>query len=294
MKFIKLALIFIVLVGGILLVSNLKSIFPTKNQQDEFCNEDLIDITEVCNNIRKEWEASQTWDETLYHKHREDINQSKNMGLFSKTGYNTVNNALRETATNKACKAYLDELKKNDFSHARLNKHYKGVLFIKDKEALEKDERVIRVEDIHRLYSQIYAFSQNPHYITARYDTLKQSWYGFTALQNQIVDKAATYKKHKLYSEVMQIPGFSKALNEQSLKVTTDKQRPQFYENLSRQIVGYFQTQEATPENRSRLESIIRQFNAEEKRHGVSNLTQYLVDLIDEINQKEKVNETAL
>ena len=163
MKSLKLLLIFLVLVGGLFVALNWKSIITTvMGNGDKFVGEDLIHIGEKCEEIRNAWGRCTEWDESLYNAQRADIDQSKSMGMFSREGYNTVNNALRESATNKACGSYLACLHDTLFDSSKLQQQYDGVQFLKEHEKLENDPRVKDVEERHAVQVFLLLLDQRP------------------------------------------------------------------------------------------------------------------------------------
>lgn len=292
MKAIKLLLIFLVLVGGLYVVLNWDSIFKTVTGNDEnFVGEDLIDISEKCEEIRNAWGHCTEWDESLYNAQRADIDQSKSMGIFSREGYNTVNNALRESATNKACGSYLACLHDTLFDSSKLQQQYDGVQFLKEHENLGNDPRVKEVEERHALYRKIDSFVRSSHYISPRFDTEYADWTSFAAYQNSILGMARNYRNNQVYTaEMTHIPGFQSGLNESHLKSVTNAYRSRFYEGLSTQIINHFETDSVNQENANRLNDIYKTFINQESNYGVERLATFIVNYRDQL-AKLKANE---
>ncbi len=278
MKALKLFIIFLILVGGVFLAINWGSIFGNTSGEGEFPEEDLIDISEKCSEIRNAWSSQTAWSEDLYKAHREDIDQSKNMGLFSREGYNTVNNCLRETATNKACEGYLSALKAESFSASFLQECYKGVQAIKDYEKLQSEPRVQNVEKLHDLYSAISRFVNQRHILTAKFDTLKTDWTSFATLQHGVLSQAQRYRTHALFKEMENVPGFKSGLSETHLKELTNAQRKDFYLSLSSQIIAYFNSVEPTTDKVNLLNQIYKNFTYQESKYGVDELATLVVN----------------
>lgn len=286
MKYLKLSFIFGFFIGAIYLIINWGSIFPPANQDSEYADKDKLNITEECEKIRKGWSEVTEWDESLYKKQRADIDQSKAMGLFSKEGYNTVNNTLRETATNKACDAYFNELKKGEaFQHDNLVKHYNGVKTIMEAEELDDDPRITHVKEVNQLYNRIRAFVNSDHRIRPAFDEEKTDWKSFAMLQSNIIATANSYKNNKLYSEVKLVPGFASGLNDAQLKQMTDPQRAKFYNDLCKQIIAYFSKVEATQANYNLFNQIYKNFAREDSDHGLDELAEALVDFKSKISK---------
>jgi hypothetical protein len=264
MKFLKLIILFVIIVGAIILAFNWDSLFGSSKSTDDFGTTDIIDIPEKCDEIRDAWENAASWDESLYRSLRDDINQSKGMGLFTEEGYNTVNNTLRENAANKACDSYLLELKKTDASYSLLDKHYSGVQFIMKEGKMDKDPRIINIQELHSLYCKIRQFSQSSHLIKPDFDAENGRWDSFVSLQNRIIDTASSYKSNSRYKDLKHISGFADALDESKLKNQIGTQRTEFYQNLSKQIIRYFQGEVANNDNKAKLDLIYNHFVSED------------------------------
>ena len=277
MKFVKLLLIFALLVGGIFAAFFWESIFSTKRTDNEFADVDQIDITEKCNEIRESWEAQKEWSEDLYLNHRQDIDQSHGMHMFSSTGYNTVNNALRESATKKAYDCYKEALKAPNFKDADLRRSYDNVVAIKNYEKIVDNDRIDEVENIHALYCDIKQFVGSNHAISPYFDKDKMTWTSFSARQNGILSQASKMRNNKWYGEVKHIAGFEEGLDEAKLRNITEPYRSSYYSGLSTAIIRYFQNEPQTPENLEKLNSLYDLMSTQDGgSYGVRPLAQYI------------------
>lgn len=292
MKALKLLLIFVILAGGLFVALNWKSITTTvMGNDDNFVDKDLIDISDKCEEIRNAWGRCIEWDESLYTAQRADINQSKSMGMFSREGYNTVNNALRESAINKACGSYLACLHDTLFDSSKLQQQYDGVQFLKEHEKLENDPRVKEVEERHTLYKKIDSFVRSPHYISPRFDTEDADWTSFAAYQNNILSTARSYRNNKLYTtEMTHIPGFQNGLSESHLESVTNAYRSRFYEGLCTQIINHFESDSVSQENAKVLSKVYNNFSNQASGYGVDRLATYYL----EYQNKLKANEQTI
>ena len=281
MKALKLAGIFVILVAAIALALNWESIFKKGGHGDEFAEEDKLNITEECGKIRKGWDAAKEWDKELYELQRADIDQSRAMGLFSKEGYNTVNNTLRETAANSACNAYMSELGSPQFSDSRLQKQYSGVKLLAQAEKMGSDPRIAKVMGIHKLYTDIRKFEQSPHSIRPHFDRDNTDWTSFATLQNGIVATAASYRQNPYYKYLHNVPGFETTLNANHIRKVTGSLRAAFYYGLSQQIIDYFNEVEPTQTNLNLFNQIYKNFTREDSDHGIDQLAAALVEFKD-------------
>lgn len=290
MKALKLLLIFLVFAGGLFMALNWKSITTPEGNSDNFADEDLINISAKCDEIRDAWGRCTEWNEKLYTMQRADLDQSKSMGMFSREGYNTVNNALRESAANRACGSYLTCLHDTLFDNTKLQKQYAGVQFLKEREKLENDPRVKEVEERHALYEKIDRFVKSPHYISPQFDTEDANWTSFAAYQNNIFGTAKSYRSNKLYTaEMMHIPGFQSGLSESHLKSVTNVQRSRFYENLCTQIINHFEADSLSQENAETLNGIYKTFINQESNYGVEKLATFIVNYRDKLKTNEQM-----
>lgn len=290
MKALKLLLIFVVLAGGLFVALNWESITTTvMGNDDNFVDKDLIDIGKECEGIRNAWGYCTEWDESLYNAQRADIDQSKSMGMFSREGYNTVNNALRESATNKACGSYLACLHDTLFDSSKLQQQYDGVQFLKEHEKLENDPRVKEVEERHALYKKIDRFVRSPHYISPQFDAEDANWTSFATYQNSILGTAKSYRNNKLYTtEMTHIPGFRNGLSESHVRSETNAYRSIFYEGLCRQIIDHFENDSLSQENAETLNEIYKNFINQESNYGVGQLATFIVDYRDKLKANEQ------
>jgi len=278
MKALKLFAIFIVIVGGIFLAINWGSLFGSAIKGDNFVDEDQIDISEKCDEIKQEWSSQTEWNDELYKAQRDDIDQSMFMGMFSREGYNTVNNCLRETAINKACDCYKKALHAQSFSDAALQKAYKGVTAIKKYEKMDNEPRIKDVEQLHQLYTSITKFIHSGHKITPHFDQNKADWTSFASAKNSILSKARSLKANNLYKEMEHIPGFESGLNDKELERQANSQRKPFHEELSTQIIDYFNSVEPTPDKVNLLNQIYKNFIYQESDYGVDKLAKLKVN----------------
>ena len=265
MRAIKLIVIFLLLVGGIFLALNWELLFSVEAKNpDGFAEDDVVDTTDMCDEIRDAWTKQAGWNDQLYQSQRADIDQKRAMNMFSKEGYNTVNNCLRETAANKACDSYATAIKDSVFRDSKLQICYKGVEAIKVAEKLDADPRILRVDQLHHLYTNISRFVRSRHEITPLLEAETGDWKSFSELQSAIIFQAKRYRENSLFKELSHIPGFKDGLDGDALKQQTERQRKDFYLRLSQQIVSYFKSEEPTEKNVSLLNSVWQKFIGEE------------------------------
>lgn len=292
MKVVKLMIAFLVITGGIFLAINWNSLFKPSSVEEEFAKEDKLDISKECDKIRTAFANCDGWNEKVYNFHRSDINQSKSMGLFSREGYNTVNNCLRENAINKACNGYLSALgNQSSFSHSKVSSCYQGVKQLKSLEKLDNAEpRIKKVENLHAFYTKVKNFVISSHLIIPKFDTEKANWTSFATQKQRILNTGKSYLGNALFKEIEHIPGFKAGLASSHLEKVTNAQRKDFHQKLSAQIIAYFEAEEPTEDRVKLLNQIYKNFVYQEEDYGVPELATLIVNYVVPEKEEGEVN----
>lgn len=246
MKIVKLVGVFAVIAAAIF---GIICISGSSKHGDEWDSLSSLDIDEQCDKIRSAWAEQKGWNEDLYSFYRDDINQNYGMGRYEGEEFNTVNNTLIECATNKARDGYMDALNASKFDHRALQKAYDGVVAIERYEDLGHDDRIKNVKARHDLYTKINNFVSGSHAISPKFNVNTLNWTSFANIQAGILNTAASYRNHSLFRELKHIPGFVDGLDDQKLREQTSKYNSTFYDNLSKQITDYFDSQERNSQN---------------------------------------------
>lgn len=294
MKVVKLVLIFLAITCAILLFINWPDIPGPEvhNEDDGFAQEDILDIKVECEKIRLAWERCNGWDETVYGDLRSDIDQSKKMRLFSREGYNIVNNCLRETSINKVCDAYHSEIGNlTSFSHKNVVQCYNHVQKLMELEQLDKTlERINEVLALHNYYSEVKKFTDSSHRIIPKFKTETTEWVSFASIKQSVLNKGNRLLQDPLYSKVSHIPGFEEGLSPKFLNKATEKWRSSFYEELCSQIIAHFKTLEPTVDRVNLLNQIYSNFGDQAGKSGLDRLATFVVSYEQALANKENEN----
>lgn len=282
MKTLKLAMIFVAFVLALILAFNWNSIIGRVGSDGGFVENDKLDVTKECSKIRDEIENTEGWNQSVYQKLRGDIDQSKAMGMFSKEGYNAVNNALRENSANKACQAYMEELKRQGFSDTKLCQQYDAVVALMHAENMENDGRFKNVVNIHGLYLKVRSFVDSGCMMSPTFDAQSYSWTSFKTIQGRFLAEAHSYRETPLFEEIACVPGFKEGVSETRVVEVTNNQKKRFYVGLSRLIVSCFEQCDATYENMKQLDDVYRRY-ANESEIGASSIAECLYDMKDQL-----------
>lgn len=238
MKYIKLTGIFVVCAALLFLLMNWNSITTGGGRGNGFSSEDKVDIEKECREIRTAWTNATGWDNDLYQKQRNRINQLKAAKMFSERGYNTVNNCMLEEATNKVCDSYMNVLKKiKPFSDSRLCAEYSGVRTLTQEEHMGEDARIKQVTRIHTLYSNVKSFQIALH---PKFDTTSHTWTSFPDAKQRLLQRAASYRNDPLFNEISHVPGFQDKLNDAKINTLLTPMPMTYYTELTDLICIYY------------------------------------------------------
>lgn len=299
MKALKLAIIFLLIAGGVYLVFNLDSIIGERGEERPSYGA-KNDIQKECEKIRSEWENTKGWDKDLFENRLRSIKQNNLQKMYSQEGdYGTAIDCLRENSINKVCSAYSDALASSQFKDARLRKCYEDVKELEKMainsemegmKVVSRDSRIKEVEDIHSLYTNINKFvNNNTHKVTPAFD-MNTGWKSFETLRSDEIKKAGDFKGNRYYSKLKHIPGFEAGLNENNVKAAVDKHKNNFYNSLSKQIIEAFEPLTPDNDNWKKLSQFSSQYMKEytsiigkDGTHGANALVDF------QVKYKEKI-----
>lgn len=297
MKYIKLLLIFLIVAGGTFLALNWGNLFSSSSMDDDFQKDDGVDIEAMSEEIRSAWAEQLGWNQVLYKEWRENIELYKENKLFSRVGYNTVNNALRESAANAVQRGYLSALKPDGYTDATVRSRFQDVETLKDLEQLAEDSRIKDVETLHAQYLEVYTFAitNRSHIVTPK---LKDGadWTSFSSNKNWVLRQASNLKGNQWYKKVLyQVPGFEEGLDESFLTQILDDQKSGYYSKLYGLLLNYFNSLD--PKNPLALNLVYKEFTRQiDERPYISNgesLKEKLADFYVDYKEKAEEEEAA-
>ncbi|MDE6448696.1 MAG: hypothetical protein K2L41_01285 [Muribaculaceae bacterium] len=288
MKILKLAGIFAVIVGVLVLILNWGSIFSSTDTEEQFPEEDQLDVEQRCSRIRKAWSENNAWNQDLYDKQRAELKQDSAMHLFSHASYNIVRTCIRESATDNVYRCYKSVLQQETYAHNKVTGNYKGIEHLREQELnMSADERAKEISAIHSLYKRVYDFARNEkHPIVPKFNTETLEWTSFSALQNGVLSMANSYRNNAKFNELKNIPGFVAALDQTKLRNITAPQRNGFYNKLSGQITDHFNQLEANEENIEKFNTVYKRYVGEESSIGVKDIAVSLQKMKKQLEPK--------
>ena len=191
-----------------------------------------------------EWKEAREWNDSLYVDWFNNIEQKKGGKLITEKSYNMLRSTLFECAANKLRDSFSASLLAENYSDKKVKTMRHGVdTLIKYEEikSVSSQPRLTHIQDAYDLYSNIKNFISVEHKITSSFNTSGLNWVSFKKKQDNIIGTAKAYKNNPLYKEMNTVPGFADGLDESKLMSMTEKYRTPFYDNLSDQIIRYFE-----------------------------------------------------
>lgn len=255
-KYLKLIGIFLIIVGGLVLVMNLDTI--KQSLTGGGTEGDTSSITKQGDEIRKAWAAVHGWDEALYKKQYNGIEQRNKSGLYrTQKEHIDMLATLQAASTSSIYDAYMSDILPGNYSDIALRSDYEGVEYLLKKTDYASNAKLKDVKDIHALYTDIYRFTRNgSHPLSVKLDTTASgvSWKSFSKRKDEVLSLAAKYRNNKNYGKLKSIKGFSEGLSDSYLHDVLDCQNTKFYKDLSDAIIAHYAAKTPT-------EDLVKQLN---------------------------------
>ena len=267
MKILKLLSVFVVLVVGIFLLTQWKTLF---GGEEEIVLSDPINVNEKCNEIRNAWAKEENWNHDLFTRQLADIKQKHKLKRFESEGdFETVNNTLRESATNCLNTGIFREFHSATCDDALVRKNYDGVSELVSAFSMDGDSRIKNIKQTKALYDKITAFIKSPHTITAKFNSSENSWTSFDVLSRSVINTAQNYRGNTIYKEhLSNIKRFIDGLSDSHIRSVVNGQEDGFYRSLSSQIINHFNGASLTEANLARYNNAYDKYSRETTRYS--------------------------
>lgn len=236
MKTLKLGLIFAAVVAVVIVVMNISGEDTVKHDKEYY-----IRLQEYIDRVKKRLANIDGYDETVYQNTLKDIDswQKMNAKTVDAEGRATLRLTLFENMLKKICTAYDTALANyNSNSYKILTTNNKGLLQVEKDMQKPLDDDATRVKNTHKLFTSISAFVKSGHPMKAEFDGA--SWTSFESKKSNIIATAKSYRNNPLYQSMKHVPGFANGLNIDKLTNELDGKKTAFYNDLSTQIMEYF------------------------------------------------------
>lgn len=262
-KYIKLIGVFLLIAGGVLLMLHLDAIkLSISGDRGEV---EGGFITMEGDEIRAAWDAVHGWDESLYKKQYNRIEQRNKSGLYrTQKDHIDMLATLQVASTSSIYDAYMSDLLPQNYSHKALEGDYEGVEYLLKIPDYASNAKLVEVKEIHTLYREIYRFTRNSsHRLSVKLDTLASSveWQSFEKCKEEVLSTADNYRKNENYDKLKSVNGFSEGLSSEKLEKILSAQNKSFYKDLSDAIIAHYNSKTFT-------EALLEQLNDAVNRYS--------------------------
>lgn len=232
MKIIKLAGIFVVLLGGIILAL---SIFNTDSEEDILVGESLLE--QYSRDITDSWNSLTEWDSQLFTGNCNKIEALKNDYSASQVS------VLREANITRAIefleKKIFDEWHSANCSNQKINTYYKAITeeVCKVDDGAKNNLTVKEIKEVYKVYSQALNLAINALVPNSNFNG--ETWRNYADYQDEIDRTIRNLKQNSRYrSHLSSITSINNGLN--NVDNRFDLGRRKYYEKLCNEIIAYY------------------------------------------------------
>lgn len=224
---------------------------------------DTSSITKQGDEIRNAWDAVHGWDEALYKKQYNRIEQRNKSGLYTQKEHIDMLATLQAASTSSIYKAYMSDILPENYSDEALRRDYKGVEYLLKKSDYASNAKLLEVKKIHELYERIYKFTHSSHPLSFKLDTMAFGvWWKptFPMCKKKVLDEAAGYRDNEYFGKLKSIRGFSEGLSDSYLEDVLNRQNTKFYKDLSDAIIAHYNAKTPTEDLITQLDSSLNRY----------------------------------
>jgi len=255
MKALKLVLVFVLILGGIFGAFY----FTTISDGSSLSSPDNTLFEETRNQIENEWTQRGDWDESLYTKNQDLVNQ---LGKdFNTVPLNELNTSL---AVEIVYKKIFEEWKSSACSKAVVDKYYGATSFIISKDTkANTNNNVKKISQVYAVYINAYQLAHQSIGLTPRFNG--ETWNSYDDYYSSMMKKMNDMLNNSIYKEhLSNISAIKNGLNEIPGKLSEGKTR--FYNALAQNIVNHYSRtpwDDRNKEEFNRLRLTIQKYKSE-------------------------------
>ena len=227
-------------------VAILVVIFIVVNRANSRSDDEVLD--ELRQRINNELSAQNSLDESTYKMMVDSIDTWKQRGIINAKGVLALRTALAESMSGKVFALYNDVLARYNDNPDEARKKMTSYYDLVDEMSSDMDSlgvsslggKFADIQQLHSLYTEIWSaakFGQRP---APDFDSKNLSWTSFDEMKARIVATVTGYHDNRWYPKVKHIEGFADAVDKESITAMVEGCRDDYYEELSKQIVDYF------------------------------------------------------
>ncbi|MBR1594848.1 MAG: hypothetical protein IJ659_08790 [Alloprevotella sp.] len=262
MKFLKILLMFVVLVGiivGVLVFATGGSVGSGNTGEDDPLFQSLKA------DIQRNWNATDNWNDTLYDRSLEMLSQSQSS---LRDGYRTLVDFVDERACNRLDSLMMGEFAKADCREARIKELKRGLdRVLSNAPQLREDKRVKKMLGTYSLYVNLLTFARSSFRLPTGFRLTESAaaWNSFASHAQSVRAKKTNYMSSPYYTNVKNISDVARGL--QSVDSRLQAARGNFSTQLANSIISAFRGQEPA-ESRSHLQQVYVQYTNEGFSNG--------------------------
>lgn len=215
-------------------------------------------FTKLNEKIELEWIGVNTWNQKLFDTQLYRVENNKD--YIRKAQSDLLIDAIGAHACAKIWDAMKAELSKSDCKKSEIKKLVAGKKYVVSKSQFASSNANIKsVDSCYTSYKTIREFAtkkfkKDPEFNDASW----QNYSDYKAGQRKLKEK---YLKDPYYKYLKNIDEIKNGLNEIDNKLSSAEK--EYYANLSKKIIEYFDAQERTEENKDKLSTCMNRFKKE-------------------------------
>lgn len=284
MKIIKLAGIFVVLLGGIILALSIINPVPGGENPDPD-KETLLE--QYSREITDSWNGLTEWDSQLFTGNCNKIEALNNDYSASQVS------VLREANITRAIefleKKIFDEWHSANCSKQKINTYYNAITkeVCKVDEGAKNNPTVMEIKEVYNVYCQALNLAINALVPNSKFNG--ETWQSYADYQDDIDRDIRTLKQNSRYrSHLSNITSINNGLN--NVDNRFDLGRRKYYKQLCNEIIAYYDripTDERSYDDLSKLRAV-RNMMRNEHRDSYSIISKYTEQFHDDVAENNR------
>lgn len=283
MKAIKLVLTFVVILGGVLGAFYL---FTTSEDVTLTPPQDTTYQT-FREQIEKDWEQVGDWDEQLFMKHCNLVQQLSALYQYETA---TLNDLNTKTATEVVYKKIFDEWNLPSCAKNTVEKYNNAIKVIESKDNNAKtDPNVQKIKSVYTTYISAYNLAHQGIGLTPHFDG--SNWNSYSNYSSSMTDKRTSMLGNSNYKEYLSnIVDIKNGLN--AIPEKLSKGRTRFYNELASAIISYYSQTTSSERIRTELNNLRNTISKYKGEYSSdSRLSSFARDYANDVYNNENNNE---
>lgn len=281
MKAIKLLITFVVLLALVYLAFR---IVPKSTVSHDLSDPSDETLKEVRTQIEQDWEQANDWDEKVFEKHCDKLNQMNKNGYSVGTLVDMNTRLAVETVYKKLMEG---EWKSESCREKVVDKYINALGVISKTDANAKDNNnVKKLYQVNDVYKKALSVSRIEIGLSPKFNG--SSWNSFSDYSKNIKDRKNSINSNTIYKEhLSNIREIKNGLA--NIDSRLSKARNKFYDKLANDITSYYSRIPSSERNNSQLRSLrnVRdRYNGE--YHKNNNLQNFVTSFYKSVKNNEK------